>query len=783
MTSKQEDAALANFLQFIEDKGLRAYDALVIQNASDIARENDRMRNETNLAYLKEKSERRRRQEEAIKRLGGDVGKGGEGTCMGKHFRMGFMTLPAPQDRLPHPCASGFSVRSQSLHSVGGSDDESHACVRKQPPPKPKRAPSTKLSISAETVNAGLTGSPGPGGAPVGAGWPLGLEGAPETAGTSGTDGTSGSGGTAATAGIGGTPAAMGTTLKELEKNAMSTKPRPHSDEYGKKIPPPKPRRDPNTQLSTSFDETYGTKHSSRKSTTGASKESASGQAFSPTRGAEEEEPVYIEMVGNILRDIKKEDDDQSEAVYEEMKYPLFDEVVQDFKWGSPGLIDPHSQCPTPTVPEVDITKSSIPSNPKGLFCEIPPPFPNLLPHRPPLLVFPPAPSQCSPASDESPLTPLEVIKLPVLETSISYIKQTGASPSSLPAQSSGYQKVEKDLPSSHGISATGRPSSPPLPSTLYRTPSPHGLQSHFSHSITPSPVTMGRSMTPLGLKRPPPYESIHPPPRCSSAVPQSTVKTPVQEGGKTGNISSSQGSAHSGSRSRTPTSPLEELSCLFTSGRSLLRKSASGRKSKEPMEKPGEDQKGRSTSTEPLPKAESREKGAHGASGEPIKSQEWDGSPGPPAPVSSRMGRSSVSPTLLAGHNSSDTIRQESKTSCKLGRSASTSGVPPPSVSPLRQSSEPQQSQVFGATARGSEDDQAYQQWFYGDNTILEMIEKKRSLCKEIKSRQKPDKGLCKQDSMPILPSWKKNSTTKNLKLTASPCSKPQTVLWDTAI
>ncbi|XP_051874731.1 neuronal tyrosine-phosphorylated phosphoinositide-3-kinase adapter 2 isoform X2 [Pristis pectinata] len=802
MTSKQEDAALANFLQFIEDKGLRAYDALVIQNASDIARENDRMRNETNLAYLKEKSERRRRQEEAIKRLGGDVGKGGEGTCMGKHFRMGFMTLPAPQDRLPHPCASGFSVRSQSLHSVGGSDDESHACVRKQPPPKPKRAPSTKLSISAETVNAGLTGTPGPGGAPVGAGgapvgtgWPLGADGAPETAGTSGMEGALGSGGiasaagvgTAATAGTGGSPgsggttvaaaiggssAAVGTALKELEKNAASTKPRPHSDEYGKKIPPPKPRRDPNTQLSTSFDETYGTKHGSRKSTAGASKESTSGQAFSPTRGTEEEEPVYIEMVGNILRDIKREDDDQSEAVYEEMKYPLFDEVVQDFKWGSPGHIDPHSQCPTPTVPEVDITKSSIPSTPKGLFCEIPPPFPNLLPHRPPLLVFPPAPSQCSPASDESPLTPLEVIKLPVLETSISYIKQTGASPSSLPAQSSGYQKVEKDLPPSHGISATGRPSSPPLPSTLYRTPSPHSLQSHFSHSITPSPITMGRSMTPLGLKRPPPYESIHPTPRCSSAVPQSTVKTPVQEGGKTGNVSSSQGSAHSGSRSRTPTSPLEELSCLFTSGRSLLRKSASGRKSKEPMEKPGEDQKGRNTSTEPLPKAESKEKGAHGASGEPIKSQEWDGSPGPPAPVTSRMGRSSVSPTLLAGHNSSDTMRQETKTSCKLGRSASTSGVPPPSITPLRQSSELQQSQAL------------YQQWFYGDNTILEMIEKKRSLCKEIKSRQKPDKGLCKQDSMPILPSWKKNSaTTKNLKLTASPCTKPQTVLWDTAI
>ncbi|XP_041060674.1 neuronal tyrosine-phosphorylated phosphoinositide-3-kinase adapter 2 [Carcharodon carcharias] len=1040
MTSKQEDAALTNFLQFIEDKGLRAYDALVIQNASDIARENDRMRNETNLAYLKEKSERRLRQEEAIKRLGGEVGKGSEGTCMGKHFRMGFMTLPAPQDRLPHPCASGFSVRSQSLHSVGGGDDESHACARKQPPPKPKRDPSTKLSISAETVNVGLAATSGTGGTPVGTGWAPGAGGTPEAAGTSGTEGTPGSGGISATAGIGGTPMATGTALKEHDKNAelspsgesekmdyeddyvmlphdngtsikydqmkikiksaaifcnltntsvniqchqvvelagilissfmrlrtthelyalaviltlqikkshfqavchskkhlqnkqienpsnsekiheiedindiemlfhgeiqepsrsyrttenytrvramlqhlqkaglplnnkckfsqltlkflghvveassvradpqktraikefpappnvtelqrfmgmsrmfclvarslkvigrddikleclcysssgdkrtvnliflpintmgmswnghkhrASTKPRPHSDEYGKKIPPPKPRRDPNTQLSTSFDETYGTKHGSRKAMAAASKESTSGQAFSPTQGTEEEEPVYIEMVGNILRDIKRDDDDQSEAVYEEMKYPMFDEVIQDVKWISAANSDPHSQCATPTVPDLEITKSSVPSTPKGLFCEIPPPFPNLLPHRPPLLVFPPAPTQCSPASDESPLTPLEVTKLPVLETNISYIKQAGASPSSLPAQASGYQKIEKDLPPSHGISATGRSSSPPLPSTLYRTPSPHSLQSHFSHSISPSPVTMGRSMTPLGLKRPPPYESIHPTPRCSSAVPQSTVKTPVQEGGKTG--SSSHGSTHAGSRSRTPTSPLEELSCLFTSGRSLLRKSASGRKSKEPMEKPGEDLKGRSLSTELVPKAESKEKGAHGASGEPIKSQEWDGSPGPPATVSSRMGRSSVSPTLLAGHSSSDTMQPETKTSCKLGRSASTSGVPPPSITPLRQSSETQQSQVPSL------------QWFYGDNTILEMIEKKRCLCKEIKSRQKPDKGLCKQDSMPILPSWKKNSITKNLKLTAPPCTKQQTVLWDTAI
>lgn len=71
--------------------------------------------------------------------------------------------------------------------------------------------------------------------------------------------------------------------------------------------------------------------------------------------------------------------------------------------------------------------------------------------------------------------------------------------------------------------------------------------------------------------------------------------------------------------------------------------------------------------------------------------------------------------------------------------------------------------------------------QWFHGDHTMLEMIEKKRCLCKEIKARQKTEKGLCKQDSMPILPSWKKNAGTK--KYSPPPYSKQQTVFWDTAI
>ena len=76
-----------------------------------------------------------------------------ETSYSGKHFRMGFMTMPASQERLPAPCSQGFTVRSQSLHSVGGGDDDPNA--RKHPPPKPKRDPNTRLSTSSEAVNGG----------------------------------------------------------------------------------------------------------------------------------------------------------------------------------------------------------------------------------------------------------------------------------------------------------------------------------------------------------------------------------------------------------------------------------------------------------------------------------------------------------------------------------------------------------------------------------------------------------------------------------------------------
>lgn len=70
----------------------------------------------------------------------------------------------------------------------------------------------------------------------------------------------------------------------------------------------------------------------------------------------------------------------------------------------------------------------------------------------------------------------------------------------------------------------------------------------------------------------------------------------------------------------------------------------------------PLDELKIRSHSTEPLPKLENKDRGVHhgtASSREPGKAQEWDGTPGPPV-VSSRLGRSSVSPTMLAGNNSS---------------------------------------------------------------------------------------------------------------------------------
>lgn len=67
-TQQREQTSIKNFLQNTEDMALRTYDALVIQNASDIARENDRLRREMNGPLHREKAEARSRPEEGIQR-------------------------------------------------------------------------------------------------------------------------------------------------------------------------------------------------------------------------------------------------------------------------------------------------------------------------------------------------------------------------------------------------------------------------------------------------------------------------------------------------------------------------------------------------------------------------------------------------------------------------------------------------------------------------------------------------------------------------------------------
>ncbi|XP_026150771.1 neuronal tyrosine-phosphorylated phosphoinositide-3-kinase adapter 2 isoform X1 [Mastacembelus armatus] len=590
MTSQEDASSFRRFFQYVEDSGLRTYDGLVIQNASDIARESDRIRNQTNWAYMQEKHQKKRRQEEAIKRIGEDVAVAADGAYSGKHFRMGFMTMPAPQDRLPPP-SQGFTVRSQSLHSVGGGDDDSNH-NRKQPPPKPKRDPNTKLSSSSETVNGGS--------------------------------------------------GATKRDHQETKETVEQAEARCHlyPEDY-KKMPPPKPKRNPNTQLSTSFDESYIRNHGNKTSSLRLDKSSSQSQSPA-SRDTDDEEPVYIEMVGNILRELKSQEaveDEQSESVYEEMKYPMLEDFLQD---GHSTIMDSE-------------TWSS-----RGSLCDIPPPFPNLLTHRPPLLVFPPAPAQCSPNSDESPLTPLDVTRLPMLDN-VSYSKSGGVEH---PQSSTHHRKErdrdrdrDRDLPSTHTITSSGRSSAPPLPSNLCKSSgsahSGHGYPR--SQSACPSPVSMGRCLTPLSLKRPPPYDALMAGgsmPRSSSSSSSSSHRA-GEGGAKLSNSSSTHGSMQNVSmRSQTPTSPLDELNNLFTSGRQAMKKGSGGRKSRE-----GEGD------CRSLPRHDSKDRD------------------GQSSPVSSRMGRSSVSPTMmLSGGAGTD-----SKSVCKLGRSASTSGVPSPGGTPQR--------------------------------------------------------------------------------------------------
>uniref|UniRef100_A0A3B5L400 Uncharacterized protein n=1 Tax=Xiphophorus couchianus TaxID=32473 RepID=A0A3B5L400_9TELE len=536
MSSKEEETL--SFFQYVEENGLRAYNSLLAQNV-------DHTRNERNRTFLQEKNEKKRKQEEAIRRTGEDI------ATEGKHLRMGSITMPEPQERMPLPhlhtfaCGQGFSVRSQSLHSVGGGntgggggDEEvGSPTSRKQPPPKPRRDPATKLSMSSEAVD----------------------HSAMSTCRGERCDGE---------------------CLWHFALHWGEGEVRDRGKE--KKVPPPKPKRNPNTQLSVSFDESYIRSHGS------------SGVCL-PTDECEDE-PVYIEMGGIDIgprEPLKIEDEEPGESVYEEMKYPALDDM--EYRTDPVGC---RSACPTPAPSDPEpLSRCSTPRNIP--LCDIPAPFPNLLTHRPPLLVFPPAPAQCSPNSDESPLTPLDVAKLPMLEN-----QPYSKSPTSSNEPPSSAH-IRRELTATPTLTVSGRSSAPPLPCTLYKSSSTSSYQR--SHSACPSPVSMGRCLTPLSLMRTPPFDAPMPfpggLPRSASATPHGKG-SPPQEG--VGRLHGSMQNVSTG-RSRTPTSPLDELTNLFTTGRNMLKKNASGRKSKEPGESKLYQQH------EPLSKQDSKERARNG--------------------------------------------------------------------------------------------------------------------------------------------------------------------------
>ncbi|XP_053295375.1 unconventional myosin-XVI [Pleuronectes platessa] len=619
---QKDESSLQRFLQGAEDKGLRTYDQLVIQNASDIARESDRLRCHSNSLRntignsppLGERPEPVGKEEDQpVRRVVEKGGKVHEGLINGggrviRHFRSSSVPIPLAMEIMVPLSASPpiKPVLQQVTHAnEDGAGGGSLSSPRKQPPPKPKRDPNTRLSASYEAVSAGLMMAAKECHTPEGYCSPAG---SPPKSQLSPTD-----------------PAAL-------------SKPRPHSDDYTtmRKVPPPKPKRSPNTKLTGSYEDITAVAPRlsqlrpadvklallSRGGGFGgfggfmqraASIDAPQGVALSLFQGHDEED-VYIEMLGSQprARSLQEPPDSpeqasDSEAVYEEMKYfphedggPLATVITKAAKLEALGLglvglvTSPPQSGETKRVAgglaaSMDIayshsTSSSVANkgqHGKDGSCDIPAPFPNLLPHRPPLLVFPPSPVTCSPASDESPLTPLEVKKLPVFETNLNYATgpDSPLSPQYARQRADSSPSLTVLMPEKKPTPPLTPPPPPPPPSAPpppYRPPShfPFPPEANFLSLTRAASVTGGSDSAktssqravgePLG--KPPPYSPVkmsRPEPRRAHSCSSSPLLFNPANG-------------------RPLTSPLDELNTLFSSGRSLLRKSTSGRKKRD---------------------------------------------------------------------------------------------------------------------------------------------------------------------------------------------------------
>ncbi|MGH0188214.1 UNVERIFIED_CONTAM: hypothetical protein FKN15_028495 [Acipenser sinensis] len=556
---------------------------------------------------------------------------------------MGFLTMPASQEHASLPCAGSLAPRSLSCHSVGSGGSEPPPSARR-PPAKPKRHPSTRLSTASDPRYS-------------------------EEAG---------------------------------EEKQPALKKSDSGEQHGRKAPPAKPKRSPNTQLTVSFDDTgHPNTHPSGGRTPHPrytpTEPPQHPQTPTPAQPSQDE-PVYIEMVGDVYREPQNpagtpdSDSDQSEAIYEEMKYPLLEDAsgipkTRDCKnSANPSLVlpPPPSQnpakggklkrdgTPNPAVsPNPPCARTATPFS-FSKNCEIPPPFPNLLQHRHPLLAFPQPAASSSGVNVAQKGLKLGTVsvqtgqsKLPVLQNSNPPPSASQAEPGHAqrggpaggegskdllllpsgrarshstplppPPNPSGHpQKPEKELPSSHsmklGQSMLPVPQQQPA-AGKDKVPKPEKTDSFPPRSATPSSrhLFSYRSSTPLpdhcmvwtypsaGLQRPPAYESL----RGSSgpALPKSSSTFPAPLPHSKGSLGSVRQQPPSslpivgvGGDPKGVSSPVDEGQHW-----PLQRRMSSSRSHKE-ADKPAEDARAWNGSGD----APKEEKGL-GQSGIPVQSQ-----------------------------------------------------------------------------------------------------------------------------------------------------------------
>uniref|UniRef100_A0A8K9UT20 Neuronal tyrosine-phosphorylated phosphoinositide-3-kinase adapter N-terminal domain-containing protein n=1 Tax=Oncorhynchus mykiss TaxID=8022 RepID=A0A8K9UT20_ONCMY len=532
------------------------------------------------------------------------------------------------------------------------------------------------------------------------------------------------------------------------------------SGDMSKKVPPLKPKRSPSTQLS--FDPPPA------RVPPPATPLPFQGGEGKPQGEEGDDEPVYIEMVGQVftresqtatphpvtpVATTPDSDSDQNEAIYEEMKYPLPEdreghkriplkhERLKSSKHHSSGISAP---LPRPS-------SSPSCSKPKST-SKIPAPFPNLLQHRPPLLAFP------QPAAASS---------------------GVGVQHKAVAAK---LGTINSQLDPAPGLRA--RSHSTPLPPSSKST-SPYSHQHHHPHH------------------RPSHYHHYRKPDRGDSPNPntnnkngsetssKSTAQTQTQGSGKEGKSVSFYLKSDKGDRDRDrerdrererDVSSVTILSidnhCMFTQ--------------QFPSVIPLSEDEGRAWngSADALLRVDKEELvpghrgrgGGGGHSGIPVR---FTGGRG--------LGHSESLAGMEEGFLGFRALpRGGLPLPCqtfpayrngelgRFGRSSSTSGARQVGGCDVqRQSSLPHREALSQPPNTGGAAASAAQT--QRDGKLLEVIERKRCLCKEIKAQRRPDKSLCKQDSMPILPSWRR--TPEPRKTGTPPCQRPQAVVWDTAI